>query len=182
MMSLVNVELRAKMIYLLMMWLSSKKSTLIAEQNLFLYAPFHFIVNFDLILGGFFFICRGKWPISRSVQGSKLVFALHRKLNNFYLLCFIQLWILILTLFWGWGNMALQAQNMLFWKSWSGSKTVLGDSWYRLISFVFWVWLNLDSYHTVLSSCVWWMVPSNYLVSTQLQFWGFVVGAATKMS
>ena len=53
-MSLVNVELRAKMIYLLMMWLSSKKSTLIAEQNLFLYAPFHFIVNFDLILGGFF--------------------------------------------------------------------------------------------------------------------------------
>ena len=54
-MSLVNVELRAKMIYLLMMWLSSKKSTLIAEQNLFLYAPFHFIVNFDLILGGFFF-------------------------------------------------------------------------------------------------------------------------------
>ena len=90
-MSLVNVELRAKMIYLLMMWLSSKKSTLIAEQNLFLYAPFHFIVNFDLILGGFFFICRGKWPISRSVQGSKLVFALHIKLNNFYLLCFIQL-------------------------------------------------------------------------------------------
>ena len=53
-MSLVNVELRAKMIYLLMMWLSSKKSTLIAEQNLFLYAPFHFIVNFDLILDGFF--------------------------------------------------------------------------------------------------------------------------------
>ena len=52
-MSLVNVELRAKMIYLLMMWLSSKKSTLIAEQNLFLYAPFHFIVNFDLILGYF---------------------------------------------------------------------------------------------------------------------------------
>ena len=130
----------------------------------------------------FIFICRGKWPNFRSVQSSKPVFALHIKLNNFYLLCFIQLWILILTLFWGWGNMALQAQNRLFWKPWSGSKTVLGDSWYRLISFVFWVWLNLDSYHTVLSSCVWWMVPSDYLVSTQLQFWGFVVGAATKMS
>ena len=52
-MSFLNVELRAKMIYLLVMWLSSKKSTLIAEQNSFPYAPFHFIVNFDLILGGF---------------------------------------------------------------------------------------------------------------------------------
>ena len=59
-MSLVNVELRAKMIYLLMMWLSSKKSALIAEQNLFLYTPFHFIVNFDMILGGFFFISVGE--------------------------------------------------------------------------------------------------------------------------
>ena len=96
----------------------------------------------------------------------KLFWVLLMQLNNFHFLYFFQFqgnflcfWALM-GYFWCWGRV-----QKLFWG------LLIQTNNFCFLSVALFL-----LHHVVLSSCGWWWWVSDYLVSTQVQLWLFVVG------